>query len=144
MAVEVNMARAEVEADRFSGLKDMQKCAYVVATMLSTFEPGTWFYYRDSEGLFTNGLERQVIRILEEPGRPIIRKNLSQDISAFFSSFYGDFGAAAGLENSGQNFDFRTTAKTREVAEEAKQYLSKEDYEHLQELGRKLKVKKTD
>lgn len=138
--------------DRFESMKGEDKCKYVVAVLVSSLGAGTVIDGRDSEGFLRNCLDWQILRVLGESSLPLIRENFSFHNSwqyggpyckelAEFLSPAGNFGETAGLE-SGVLEPYKITSRTLQVAEEAREYIPKEDYEFLKELGKQLRVKR--
>jgi len=120
---------------------------WIIAVLLSGFPPETEFKTRGKSGWLDNYLDQQIREVLDGCGIKSVEK-----VFHFYTNKYGSrwcdeldmmlsvfmmYGATAGLENWGLDFDYRTTEKTIKVAKEAKKYMPKKDFEALRELGLK-------
>ena len=141
-------AEKDAKAIKFEELDEYDKVRYVIAVMLSAFKLGTRIYERRSDGCLSDSLDRQVSDILfkhaDEQGKLIIRGNFlfesySKYSNQVYDVFHDNFGQRIGLNCLGMDFDFEVTQKTHEIADEARQYLPKEEIVFLRGLGRKIK-----
>jgi len=130
------------------------KRAWVIAALLSGFPPDTFFYSRSGASRTGNWLDNYLDKQIHEALRGC-RIRRAEEVFRYRPCKYGEvecpellwelscfagYGARAGLSNWGADFDYRTSERTLEVAEEGKQWLGK-DFDELRALGlRELKT----
>jgi hypothetical protein len=147
------MARAATakNPDRLSDFSDYDRRKMILAVILSSHKPGTFFNSRTQRGMLSNSLDQQIRFMLCGEKHPLITEHFHFETGGSSGLPYCEdldflmvrcaFGEPIGLRNWGMDYDYEVTKKTADIAEGARRYFDSKEFEYLRDLGRKLKTR---